>query len=540
MTPPMDTVMTPPVRILAMDDPRVPDAASCTVAGLLTARARAHPDRVFAVFADGESWTYGETLRRSLGAAAALAAHGVRPGDRVLSWLPNGPDALLAWFGTNLAGATCVPVNTAYRGRMLEHVLANSGAALVVAHRELAPRLAEIEPGDRRPTVVGPQELHADPGGFEPYPAEPWDTFGIIYTSGTTGPSKGVLCSYVHHYSAAVAAFAGRAGEGDRYLVQLPLFHAGGTIGVYAMLLLGGSVLVVDSFATDAFWDVVRAHRVTCCTLLGVMASFLLTRDPAESDVRHPLKWVWLLPLGDNSAELSQRFGIEVHTLFNMTETSVPLISEPDPKESGLCGTPRPGIEIRVVDAYDRQVPPGHSGELVLRADRPWSLSHGYPGMPEATAAAWRNGWFHTGDAVRRDGAGRVFFVDRLKDAIRRRGENISSFEVESEAMTHPAVRESAAVAVPSEHGEDEVLLAVAPAPGRAVDPAELIEYLVPRMPHFMVPRYVRVLDELPKTPTAKVLKHALRAEGLTDDTWDRRQAGITVKRESLGRSRQP
>lgn len=532
--------MTAPARILAMDDPRVPDAVSCTVGGLLAARARAHPDRVFAVFADGESWTYEETYRRSLGAAAALAARGARPGDRVISWQPNGPDALLTWFGANLAGATYTPLNTAYRGRMLQHVLTNARATVAVTHRRLAPRLAQIEPGDSRPCIVGPHELRADPGGFEPHPAQPWDTFGIIYTSGTTGPSKGVLCSYVHHYSAAVAAFADRVGADDRYLVQLPLFHAGGTIGVYAMLLLGGSVAVVDSFATDAFWDVVRAHRVTCCTLLGVMASFLLKRTPTRKDTQHPLKWVWLLPLGDNSTELSARFGFDVHTLFNMTETSVPIVSEPNPKASGLCGRPRPGIEIRIVDAYDRQVPPGRSGELVVRADRPWSLSHGYHGMPEATAAAWRNGWFHTGDAVREDGDGRIFFVDRLKDAIRRRGENISSFEVESEAMTHPAVREAAAVAVPSEHGEDEVLLAVAPAPGRTVDPAEIIEYLVPRMAHFMVPRYVRVLDELPKTPTAKVLKHELRALGVTDDTWDRQCAGIHVKRESLGRSRHP
>lgn len=530
--------MTADVRILAMDDPRVPDAASCTIAGLLTARAHAHPDRVFAVFSDGESWTYGETYQRSLGAAAALTALGVRPGDRVMSWLPNGPDALLAWFGTNLAGATCTPVNTAYRGGLLEHVLTNSGATVVVAHSQLAPRLMEIQPGNQRPKIIGPHELHTDPGDFEPHPAQPWDTFGIIYTSGTTGSSKGVLCSYVHHYSAAVAAFADRVGEDDRYLVQLPLFHAGGTIGVYAMLLLGGSVAIVDSFATDAFWDIVRAHRVTCCTLLGVMASFLLKRSPTDRDHRHPLKWAWLLPLSDHGAELAERFGIDVHTLFNMTETSVPLISAPNPTASGLCGTPRPGIEVHVVDGYDRPVPPGRSGELVLRADRPWSLSHGYHGMPEATAAAWRNGWFHTGDAVRQDGEGRIFFVDRLKDAIRRRGENISSFEVESEALTHPAVREAAAVAVPSEHGEDEVLLAVAPAPGRTVDPVEMIQYLVPRMAHFMVPRYVRVLDELPKTPTAKVLKHALRAQGVTDGTWDRQHAGIEVRRESLERSR--
>ncbi|NGO11582.1 ATP-dependent acyl-CoA ligase [Streptomyces sp. HC44] len=527
-------------EILAMDDPRVPDAASCTVGGLLAARAAEHPDRVFAVFADGSSWTYRETYERSLGAAAVLATRGVRPGDRVVSWLPNGPEALLAWFGSNLAGAVHTPVNTAFRGRVLEHVLTNAGPGVIVAHPELGPRLDEIDPGDVRPTVIGPGQLHGLPGGFEPVAAQPWDTFGIIYTSGTTGPSKGVLCSYVHHYSACVAAFAGRLGEEDRYLVQLPLFHAGGTLGVYAALLLGSSVAVVDSFATEKFWNVVRTHRITCCTLLGVMASFLLKRPASAADTGHPLKWVWLIPLGDDGTELAGRFGIDVHTLFNMTETSVPLVSGPAPKASGLCGRPRPGVEIRVVDAHDRQVPCGEVGELVLRADRPWSLSHGYHGMPEATAAAWRNGWFHTGDAVRQDAEGQVYFVDRMKDAIRRRGENISSFEVEAEAMTHPAVREAAAVAVPSEHGEDEVLLAVAPVPGRTVDPAEVITYLIPRMAHFMVPRFVRVLAELPKTPTSKVRKHLLRTEGVVAGTWDRQAAGLEVKRASLGRSRLP
>ena len=186
------------------------------------------------------------------------------------------------------------------------------------------------------------------------------------------------------------------------------------------------------------------------------------------------------------------------------------------------------------MDADDQPVADGAVGELILRADRPWVITPGYHGMPEATARAWRNGWFHTGDGFRRDADGNYFFVDRLKDAIRRRGENISSFEVEAEVRAHPDVREAAAVAVPSPEGEDEVLVVVAPVAGRSIDPAALLQFLIPRMAHFMVPRYVRILPALPKTPTNKIQKVELRKEGVTSDTWDRDAAGIVVKREKL------
>jgi crotonobetaine/carnitine-CoA ligase len=190
-------------------------------------------------------------------------------------------------------------------------------------------------------------------------------------------------------------------------------------------------------------------------------------------------------------------------------------------------------VEVRIVDDNDCEVATGEIGELIVRTETPWAMNSGYYGNPEATARAWRNGWFHTGDAFRQDAAGNYFFVDRMKDAIRRRGENISSFEVEAEVSSHPQVQEAAAVAVPSEHGEDEVLVAVVPQPG-GCDPKALVEYLIPRMPHFMVPRYVRLMPELPKTPTQKVQKHLIRSEGITADTWDREQAGVVVRRQKL------
>ena len=192
-------------------------------------------------------------------------------------------------------------------------------------------------------------------------------------------------------------------------------------------------------------------------------------------------------------------------------------------------------IELRLVDANDIEVAPGQVGELIVRTDMPWAMNHGYHNDPEATARAWRNGWFHTGDALRHDTDGNYFFVDRMKDTIRRRGENISSFEVESEIAVHPDVREVAVIGVASSIGEDDVLAVIAPVTDRTIDPASIIEFIRPRLAYYMVPRYIRILNVLPKTPTQKVLKQQLRDEGVTADTWDREQAGIRIKRDQLG-----
>ena len=216
-----------------------------------------------------------------------------------------------------------------------------------------------------------------------------------------------------------------------------------------------------------------------------------------------------------------------------MTEICTPLISHANPAKDNICGRPRAGVEVRLVDEHDRVVEDGQVGQLILRTEAPWALNHGYNANPQATADAWRNGWFHTGDAFVRDADGDYHFVDRLKDAIRRRGENISSYEIEVELLSHPCVREAAAIPVPSEFSEDEVMVVLAPAAGTLDRSGGIIAHLLPRVAHHMVPRYIRVIEELPKTPTAKVEKHLLRAQGLTDDTWDRERAGILIRRES-------
>ena len=244
-----------------------------------------------------------------------------------------------------------------------------------------------------------------------------------------------------------------------------------------------------------------------------------------------------MVPLAGDIAAFSKRFGCEVYTIFNMTEISTPIISEPNPLVRGTCGRKRDGVDVRLVDDNDCEVPDGTVGEMIVRTDRPWGMNSGYHKNPKATAEAWRNGWFHTGDSFRRDAQGYYYFVDRKKDAIRRRGENISSFEVEADVQAFPAVREVAAIGVPNEMSEEDVLVVVAPMQGASLDPAELIAFLRERMAHFMVPRYVRVVAELPKTPSNKVMKAELRREGVTADTWDRERAGIAVRSDRFQRA---
>ena len=530
-------------------DPRVLPAADCVLRYVLDKFAAATPDKVYGVFEGGVSWTYAELQREVRGAALALRALGVAQGDHVLVWLPSGRDGLKVWFAVNYLGAVCVPINTAYRGRVLEHVVANSDAQVAVVHADLVGRLTDIDTARlKRLVVLGGDaapvpglELHSatalgqasdDPVAIE-RPIEPWDTQAILYTSGTTGPSKGVLSSYLHLHT--MGDGFPLVDETDRFLVNLPLFHAGGTGPVYWMLCRGGSIALVGSFSTDRFWQTVKETGTTTLILLGVMAGFLMKRPDDGADKGHKLRSVMALPLDEDAMAFGRRYSLPWMTVFNMTEVSCPLVSGLNPTVAGSAGRPRAGVEARVVDEHDIEVPVGQIGELIVRTDRPWGLNHGYYKNAEATARAWRNGWFHTGDGFRVDASGEFFFVDRIKDAIRRRGENISSFEVEAEICAHPAVREAAAVAVPSEVAEDEVLVAVSLGEGATLDPEELIAFLKPRMAHFMIPRYVRVLPDLPKTPTQKVQKHLLRSAGVTSDTWDRELAGVVIKREKIG-----
>lgn len=528
-------------------------AEVCVLRAALDRWAAIQPEKVFVHFAGGPSWTYRtlhEIVRRT---AAGFQRLGVRQGDRVLLWLPNGPDVLRCAFALNYLGAVSVPINTAYKGRLLEHVIANADARLVVADAKLVPLLATVglygiekivaaddaAGGEIAGRKVLPLSV-LDEGGDAPRPPErpiePWDTQAIIYTSGTTGPSKGVLTSYMHAYSSVGPQTWTCVTPEDRFFINLPMFHIGGSFICHAMLCAGGSIAMIERFSTDRFWDEVRETGATIVFLLGVMANFLLQRPPGPGDKDHPLRKAFVVPFSKECLGLGERFGVTTYTLFNMTEIATPTFSGPNPTKPGGCGKRRPGVEIRLVDENDCEVPRGSVGEMILRTARPWAMNHGYHRDPEATARAWRNGWFHTGDAFYLDEDGEYVFVDRLKDAIRRRGENISSFEVEAELLAYPGVREAAAIAVPSEFGEDEVMAVLALAPDAPpLDHARFIAFLAERLARFMVPRYVRIMPELPKTPTAKIQKALLRQEGITPDTWDRLAAGIELREDRRG-----
>ncbi len=529
-------------------DPRIPNRDKCVLRYVLDKWADVKPEDTHIVYQDGEAWSFSEVRARVRKKASGLQKLGIKQGDRVALWLPNGPDAIVAFYAINYIGAIFVPFNTAYKGKLLAHVVANSAAKVMIVHPDLIERLTEIDTANLEKLVVTTDravqssplpyvrfdELDEDESSLKPLerPIDPWDIQAIIYTSGTTGPSKGVLSSYLHMFSNAGPETWHMVGEHDRYLTVAPIFHIGGMLPPFVMLARGASVAIINEFSTDRFWEIAKQTEATVIFLLGVMASFLMKRPATPEERDHKVRIAFMVPLSDDSTAFNERFGIDVYTIFNMTEISSPIISEPNPKKRGTCGKVRPGVEVRLVDENDCEVPIGVAGEMLVRTDRPWAMNSGYNADPEATAKAWRNGWFHTGDGFRQDEDKYFYFVDRVKDSIRRRGENISSFEVEAEVCSHPDVREVAAIAVPSEYSEDEVMIVIAPVPGRTIDPVELSEFLIDKMPYFMVPRYIRIMDNLPKTPSEKVLKVDLRTEGITADTWDREAAKMRVKRE--------
>ena len=522
----------------------------CVLRYALERHARESGTATYAVFEGGESWTYSQTLALVREAASGLYKAGVRQGDRVVIMLPNGALALKALFAANYLGAIFVPINPALKGSLLAHVINDSGANLAIVHEKLIDRVVEVGSENLKTIISSGAVPRARSRGCRLLPVdclsssdevpelpsaiEPWHTQSIIYTSGTTGRSKGVLSSYMHSYSAMSPETWNCTRAGDRHLLHMPIFHIGGAFVASVCLCIGSSVAVVAGFKTDTFWKSVREMRVTVAFLLGAMATFLLKAPEKPDDRDHELRMVFIVPLGQSGPAFRERFGVEVYTLFNMTEISTPLISAENPTKANSCGRPREGVDVRLVDDNDVEVPTGAVGQLVVRTARPWAMNHGYNNNLQATVDAWRNGWFHTGDAFIRDADGDFFFVDRMKDTIRRRGENISSYEIEVELLTHPSVREAAAVPVPSELSEDDVLAVVSAVEGRVIDPLELLSHLRSRVAYHMIPRYVRVVSDLPKTPTEKVQKHVLREQGVTADTWDRERAGFVVRREVL------
>lgn len=525
-----------------------------TLGGCLAAAAHAHGDRVFARFRD-RTLTYGELDAAANRVANGLAALGLRHGDKVAVLLPNSPEFLFTMFGTARGGFVEVPLNTAQKGALLQYLVADSDAAVLVVDRRWLDRVAAIAAGLPQVRVLlvtglAPGEAVPDTGipalPFERLLAAPatdpdvlvrhTDLQAIMYTSGTSGVSKGVTITHCHTVSFGYdwldcTAFT----AADRLYTPLPLFHAlAHTLGVVPVLLAGAEVAIVERFSASRYWDDARHFGSTVVHGIFGMVPMLLNQPPRPDDRDHSVRCFYIGPSSANPA-FRERFGVAVVEVYGATETGIVTCLPYGEYVPGSCGKANPrSFEVQIVDDDDNPVATGELGEIVLRPKAPYLMTNGYYGKPEATAEAFRNFWFHTGDAGRMDAEGHVFFVDRKKDAIRRHGENVSSYEVERVVNAHPAVLESAAIAVPSELSEDEIKICVVCRPGETLHPAELIRFCDDRMAYFMVPRYVEVLDALPKTPNEKVRKVELRqmgSNGITAATWDRVAAGVEVTR---------
>jgi crotonobetaine/carnitine-CoA ligase len=507
-----------------------------TIHGLLREGAANWPDRLLVQLHDGDRWTWAQALREGARAANALAARGVQRNDRVMMPLPNGPTWLRAWWGATLLGAVVVPVNPMLRGRTLADICERVSPAAVVAEDKMAALL----PAAVLPLRVTPDELTAGAEGIpelDPLPA-PWDTHCLLMTSGTTGPSKASVTT--HAYAATLVAFiVERCGVGpdDVFQADMPWFHLSSFAPAIQMMRVGGTIMLRSAPAMTSYWQTAKDLGSTFAIAPGTVAAFLASQPGSPADRDHSLRFMLCSPLPPDPDGYVQRFGLSgLVTAYGSTEANLVTTTTLDePYRAGSCGTARPGFEIRIVDEHDLPVPRGEVGELVVRADRPWLQTQGYFERPEATVRLLRNGWVHTGDALRIDEDGYFFFHDRYKDALRRRGENISSFEVERDVATHPGVAEVACVAHPSEvSGDDEVKVFIVAAEGATIDFPELLAHLVERMAHYTVPRYYELIDALPKTPTQRVQKHLLRAKGDSVHTWDREAAGYHVTRTGL------
>jgi crotonobetaine/carnitine-CoA ligase len=356
----------------------------------------------------------------------------------------------------------------------------------------------------------------------------------LLYTSGTTGPSKGVVLPHTANLtSARHTVWLCRYTADDRLYTVFPLFHINAKYTSTLAAMAAGASLVMDTrFSASGFWDIVRREGITAFNYQGALLTMLMKQPPRPDDADNSVRVAFGAPAPvEIWRDFERRFGLRLVEVYGMTETATSLANTLDDTRVGSCGKPVDHFEVEVHDERGYRCPPGVAGEIVVRPRWPDVMIREYYGMPEATLAAFRNLWFHTGDRARVDDDGYVYFVDRMKDAIRRRGENISSFEVERVVNTHHAVLESAAFGVPSELAEEEVMIVVVHRPGADVEAEALLDFCAERMAHFAVPRYVRFLDALPKTPSQRIQKYKLREEGVTADTWDRAAHGYEVRR---------
>lgn len=469
--------------------------------------------------------------------ATGLADAGLGPGDRLVVFMRNSLACLHTWFAANRLGAVWAPVNTEFRALTLGHVVELADPRVVVVdadllaplqavlrQRSLSPQLF-LNPVDGFPADGRPlDELYVgDP--VQPVAARFSDLAALLFTSGTTGRSKACMLSHQYFVTQATVLLRDfRLRHDDVLYCPFPLFHADATaLTTVPALLLGATAAIEQRFSVSRFWDQVRGHGATVFDFMGATLSMLHKADPSPEDADNPVRLAWGVPVPEWVEDFERRFDLQVVELYGSVEASIP-VTQPlsEPRVRGSCGHVTDGFEVRIHDRDDLPVPPDTPGELVVRPLAPSVMFDGYFGMPEATVTAFRNLWFHSGDRARMDENGNVFFIGREKEAIRRRGENISAFEVEESVLLHPDVLECAAIGVPSPLTEEEVKVCVVARAGSSLTAEQLVEHCEAQLARFQVPRYVEFLDALPKTPTGKPEKYRLREAPLNGATWDR------------------
>jgi carnitine-CoA ligase len=497
----------------------------------------------------GTTLSYAELDRESERVAAGLGRLGLGPGDRVASLLFNSPEFPVLWFGAAKARAVLVPLNTGLKGEILRYELADSAPKVIVVDRRLWPAYGPLREGLRIPTEavvdapgeaerlpVGTRsfpELAAEPPDRLPPPPRPQDAVSVMYTSGTTGPPKGAIIPHQKQITTPVEiASRSRLTPSSLLFTGLPMFHCNAQeMTTLVALLHDLTAAFEERFHASTYWETAASAGATHVSLLISMITVLFKQPEKPTDRTHRVRTA--LTAGATRAlwpQFEQRFGLEIVELYGMTECGcTTLMNPPSAVRVGSVGTPLGFVEADVVDDDDRPVGPGVRGELVVRPRAPFTMFLGYLNQPGKTVDAWRNLWFHTGDTVTRDADGYYYFVDRKKDIIRRRGENLAPYDVESVLNRHPGIFESVVVGVPSPLGEEDVKAFVQPKPGVRLDPRELFEYCVAELPFFMVPKYLEFVEEIPKTANQKSQRYLLR-QRTGGEEHDRDRLGIVVR----------
>lgn len=508
--------------------------------GVLDAAVERDAERVL-LRCDGTDTTVGAVQAGSRNVAAALRDWGIKPGDRTAIMMANVPEFVSVWFGISRAGSVEVPVHTAYRGPLLEHVLSESEPRILFCDEEFVSRLAGMElPTLERIVVRGGkggdppsagvvvhdlgEALQDRREGDGPLPGGD-DVSCILYTSGTTGPSKGVVLTHSANLRLATANIALMEYTSEDVLfTAFPLFHVNAKYtSVTSAMIVGARLVLDDAFSASRFWDRMREERVTSFNYMGGMLSIIAKQPPRADDRDHVVNRAYGAACPPRLWEpFEERFGVRLHEHYGMTEIGIATQNTRSVRRPGSIGRPVPYFQIRLADEDDREAAPGEVGEIQVRPNEPGAMLREYWRRPDATLEAFRNLWFHTGDRATMDADGFLHYVDRLKDSIRRRGENVSSFELEAVITEFDTIVECAAYGVPSELGEDDVMVAVVPHPGRGIDLDELMAYCEDQLARFAVPRYVRIMEELPRNASQRIQKFKLRDEGVTPDTIDR------------------